>query len=62
MSDVFFTDPELLLAAAGFRIAYAEDMTAQWRDYYLEALWQSEEECPVPEGKCSYWLIMGRKE
>ena len=62
MSDVFFTDPELLLAAAGFRIAYAEDMTAQWKEFYLEALWRSEEECPVPAGKCSYWLIMGRKE
>ena len=62
MSDVFFADPELLLAAAGFRITYAEDMTAQWRDYYLEALWSSEEDCPVPAGKCSYWLIMGGKE
>ncbi len=62
LSDVFFEAPEALLAAAGFAVLRAEDMTALWREYYLEALWRDETPCcAIPRGKCEYWLIIGRK-
>lgn len=62
LSDVFFEDPARLLRAAGFEIAYAEDMTALWREYYLEALWRSDAPCcALPRGRCEYWLIIGKK-
>lgn len=62
LADVFFQPPEPLLAGAGFRLLHALDMTAQWREYYLEALWRDEECCPSPGGKCSYWLLICGKE
>ncbi len=62
LSDVFFEKPEDLLAATGFLIEYAEDMTALWREYFLEALWREEGICcEIPRGKCEYWMIIGRK-
>lgn len=62
LSDVFFEDPIALLEAAGFAIVYTEDMTAQWKEYILDALWRSEELCcEIPRAKCGYWLIIGRK-
>ena len=62
LSDVFFEDPALLLETAGFALLYSEDMTAAWRDYYLEALWREDAPCcALPRGKCSYWLLIGRK-
>lgn len=63
LSDVFFEAPEPLLSAAGFRVLFAEDMTPQWRDYYIEALWREDAACcELPRGKCSYWLLIGQKE
>jgi SAM-dependent methyltransferase len=64
LSDVFFQQPEPLLRAAGFALQQREDMTPQWRDYYIDALWQGSAEvcCTLPGGKCSYWLLIGRKE
>ncbi len=63
LSDVFFEEPEPLLARAGFALLHAEDMTAQWREYFLEALWRDDELCcAVPKGKSSYRLLIGRKE
>ena len=62
LADVFFQEPGPLLARAGFHILQAIDMTAQWRAYYLEALWRGEECCPSPGGKCSYWLLICGKE
>ena len=59
LSDVFFQEPEL----PGFQILHREDMTGTWREYYLEALWRDEDcGCPLPKGKCSYWLLIGKKE
>lgn len=62
LADVFFQPPEPLLAGAGFRLLHALDMTAQWREYYLEALWRGDECCPSPGGKCSYWLLICGKD
>ena len=62
LSDVFFVPPEPLLTAAGFALRYRENMTEQWRDYYLEALWRGEEPCcELPRGKCEYWLLIGER-
>lgn len=59
LSDVFFEEPEL----PGFRILHREDMTPAWREYYLEALWRGEDcRCEIPKGKCSYLMLIARKE
>ena len=63
LSDIFFEAPEPPLRSAGFSILRAEDMTPQWREYYLEALWRDDAPCcAVPKGKCSYWLLIAGKE
>lgn len=62
LADVFFAEPQELLRRAGFRILHAVDMTAEWREYYLQALWRDDECCPPPGGKCSYWLLICGKE
>ena len=62
-SDVFFEPPTPLLEAAGFHIQHAEDMTEEWREYYLEALWRGDGVCrELPRAKCSYWLLIAGKE
>ena len=62
LSDVFFEAPLPLLDQAGFSPLSAEDMTAQWREYYLEALWREEAACcALPKGKCSYWLLVAER-
>ncbi len=43
---------------AGFAVRHIEDMTALWREYYLEALWTQEHVC-APKGKhISYVLFV----
>lgn len=62
LADLFFEPPGALLEGAGFAVLRAEDLTAQWKEYYLEALWRGDPLCcEVPRGKCSYWLLIGRK-
>ena len=62
LSDVFFTPPGALLEAAGFTLLHAEDMTPEWREYYLEALWREETDCcALPKGKCGYWLLIAER-
>ncbi len=62
LSDVFFEAPLPLMERAGFSVLSAEDMTPQWREYYLEALWREETDCcPLPKGKCSYWLLIAER-
>ena len=62
LSDVFFEDPVPQLKNAGFILLYQEDLTEQWQEYYLEALWKEETlSCCIPKGKCSYWFLIGRK-
>ena len=62
LSDVFFEPPEQLLSEAGFALRYQENMTEQWRDYYLEALWREETICcEVPHGVCEYWLLIAER-
>ncbi len=62
LSDVFFETPVPLIQAAGFELLQLEDMTAAWREYYLEALWREDtSSCEIPRGKCAYWLIIARR-
>ncbi len=62
LADVFFDAPLPLLEAAGFALLHAEDVTPQWREYYLEALWREDALCcAVPRGKCSYWLLIAER-
>jgi len=63
LSDVFFEAPLPLMERAGFSVLSAEDMTPQWREYYLEALWREETAdcCALPKGKGSYWLLIAER-
>ena len=62
LSDVFFEDPAALLELAGFALLHSEDLTPQWREYYLEALWREETDCcALPKGKCGYWLLIAER-
>lgn len=63
LSDVEFEPLRPLVEAVGFAVIWEEDLTAQWREYYLEALWRGEGcGCAVPRGKCGYKMLIGRKE
>ena len=59
-SDVCYDGKALveMVRQAGFSVRHIEDLTPQWRDYYLEALWSDDCGC-VPRGKgCSYLLLV----
>ena len=58
-SDVTEDVTELLkqLRLAGFAVRHIEDLTEQWREYYLEALWREEEPCRIRMKKCRYVLF-----
>ena len=43
---------------AGFAVRHMEDMTDEWKEYYLEALWTQDDVC-LPQGKkFSYVLFI----
>ena len=47
-----------LARQAGFAVRHLEDLTDQWREYYLEALWTQDDVC-LPRGKkFSYVLFV----
>ena len=59
-SDVTENVVELLTHCrkAGFSVRHLEDLTDQWREYYLEALWTQDDIC-LPQGKkFSYVLFV----
>ena len=43
---------------AGFAVRHIEDLTDQWKEYYLEALWTQEDVCLKPGKKCTYVLFV----
>ena len=46
---------------AGFAVRHLEDLTEQWKEYYLEALWKEDNVC-LPQGKkFSYVLFVCEK-
>ena len=62
LSDVWFTDAEKAVKDAGFEILHREDMTARWREYYIEAIWRGDTECIPVRGKCTYELLICRRK
>ena len=62
-SDVTENVVQLLSDArkAGFAVRHIEDLTEEWKEYYLEALWTQENVC-LPQGKkFSYVLFVCEK-
>ncbi len=43
---------------AGFAVRHMEDMTPEWKEYYLEALWTQENVCLPTGKKVSYVLFI----
>lgn len=41
--------------AAGFACRHIEDLSEQWKEYYLEALWKEDD---VPTGKGMSYILM----
>ena len=65
LSDVFFVPPEPLLNRAGFQLLHGEDISEQWKAYFIEAIWRGEfDRCALPrgEGTAQYWMLIGKKK
>ena len=62
-SDVTENVVQLLsdVRQAGFAVRHIEDMTDQWREYYLEALWTQDNVCLLPGKKFRYILFVCEK-
>ena len=63
LSDVFPAgeDPAALLERNGFSVLVEEDMTEIWKAYFIDALWRSDVPCTLPRVKCTYHLLIGRR-
>ena len=46
---------------AHFAVRHLEDLTDEWKEYYLEALWTQDNVCLVPGKKFSYVLFVCEK-
>ena len=46
---------------AGFAVRHLEDLTGEWKEYYLEALWTQDNVCLQPGKKVSYVLFVCEK-
>ena len=63
LSDVEFAPLRPAAERAGFRILLDEDLSAAWKEYYIEALWRGKTcDCELPRGKCGYRLLIAEKE
>lgn len=64
LADVSFVSPEShiqWLEEAGFSVLALEDITSQWKDYYISCIWDGtvDQLCGCfPKGKCSYYLTI----
>ena len=47
--------------SAGFAVRHLEDLTEEWKEYYLEALWTQDNVCLLPGKKVSYVLFVCEK-
>ena len=43
---------------AGLAVRHLEDLTDEWKEYYLEALWSQDDVCLMPGKKFSYVLFV----
>ena len=62
LSDVFFQNAAEAVEKCGFEILHREDMTDEWREYYIEAIWRGDTDCVPIKGKCSYEMLICEKE
>lgn len=62
LSDVWFEDASALAEKAGFAVLHREDMTALWREYYIEAIWRGDVIPCCINGKCTYEMLICGKE
>ena len=62
LSDVWFSDAGTAVENAGFVVSHREDMTPQWREYYIEAIWRGDTDCIPVKGKCTYEMLICKKE
>ena len=62
LSDVWFSDAGRAAEDAGFTVLHREDMTVQWREYYIEAIWRGNTDCVPVKGKCTYEMLICKKE
>ena len=62
LSDVWFVPAVQTVEKAGFQILRHENMTSQWREHYIEALWRGDADCVPVKGKCSYEMLICEKE
>ena len=64
LADVSFVSPEShirWLEEDGFSVLALEDITPQWKDYYISCIWDGtvDQLCGCfPKGKCSYYLTV----
>ncbi|MBR5510563.1 MAG: class I SAM-dependent methyltransferase [Lachnospiraceae bacterium] len=47
---------------AGFLVLYAEDLTTQWKEYYIEAIWRGTADCVPCQVKYNYQMVICRKK
>lgn len=63
LSDVCPRKQDLrgLAEEAGFEILVCEDMTSDWKAYYIEAIWRGTADCVPCQTKCGYFMLICRK-
>lgn len=61
-TDVCFAPARPIAEAAGFEIRYYEDMSALWREYYIEALWRGTADCCGIKARCGYEMLICGKD
>ena len=63
LSDVASQPLRPQVEAAGFTVLHEEDMTAHWKEYYIEAIWRDDPLCcEFPQKKCAYTALVCRKD
>ena len=62
LSDVFTKPPAAVLHGAGFTVLHETDLTALWREYYFEMLWKEDAVCSLPHIRCTYHMLIGRRD
>ncbi|MGI5977612.1 MAG: class I SAM-dependent methyltransferase [Candidatus Limivicinus sp.] len=61
-SDVCTEDIFAVSERAGFRLVYSENLTDEWREYYIDALWRGDCDYMPMNKKCGYYMLIFRKE
>lgn len=60
LSDVWFKEPAEVLSGS-FEILFQKDITAQWKEYYIDSIWRGDTLPCSFEGKCRYFEQICKK-